>query len=432
MNEEMIMRQYKRRSRITIAVLLIVILTVLCSSFSLATKLVLTAILFAVEIVILAVLMSRTTDPLLTDRLDPKLYYTVCTMLRTVPANGLTEILTAYYLFDYHAAYNLCVQKLSSHQYKKYEFDYKLYLARMYFDCGEVDKLREVCEEFYVAFEKSKKLRLIYGDLMRFYRSFCEEDYATCCDFYKQRMCEKAYATKKILKIQLDYGYAVARFKNGETEEAATVFTKIINEAPQLNFAYIARQYLEKIERGEDRGVCVTYTRDEQYRAPATVAQKPSPVKKRLWVFVLVAAVVALQVVQDLPRPPLDAVQAYDESVTEILCSLPVGDTNDLLCLCSNEHGNYTVAYLHAKGNERYQCKMACAGLRPTLCYAIQSPDSDLVLYCTVYSDVANIPADAVTYTPFTDNGATRYFIIISLEEKESWVYNGVWVESAE
>lgn len=423
---KIIIRKYRRRSRLVMAATVLTVLALLTLSVPLLVKFLMVTLCFVLEIAVLARMMSRCADPLLNDDLDPQMYYTVTHGIGAHGTNGMTDITTAYYLYDYHAAYNLCLQKLHSTKSGLYTYQYKMYLARMYFDTAELDKLRGICNDFQAAFENKRHLSMIYGNLIRFYTVFCDGDYATCRDLYKKLMSEKLYHSNRLTKIQIDYAYAVACLKNGDTEEAVLYFERIVQEAPKLNFARIAEHYLDAVSREQsDRPPDRHCIQDNNYVPPRVEQQKSSLPKRIGMLAVLCVAliVIGVSLYQGRPQPPLEAIAVNDE-VSQLLAMLPVNENGDAVCLYANAYDDLAVAYLDCTGHEQYQCKITCEGIDVGWVYTIQAADSDLKITCTVYEDEHDIPNTAYKTAAFTHKNTTQYFTVIALEEQSFWSYS--------
>ncbi len=421
-----IIKRYQKRARTVEILTVFAILAALALQITIVVKILLVIGLLLLEIVVLAVLMTRTSNSLLTRDLDPELYYMVSHGIGAAAKNDTVDITAAYYMNDYHTAYNLCVQKLENTGSTAQQYWYKMILSRIYFDTGEIEKLREICEDFHAAFAQNRYLSSHYGQLMAFYSLYCDGSFASCCELYMKRMEETQYKQNALVKTQIDYAYAVARYQNGDWQEAAVYFNQIVQTAPKLNFAHIAQNYLDAIESGEEVVITQACVREDDFTPPTCSSSKPSLSKWIITGVVLFVGflVIGVSLYQSRPQEPLAALKAYDDTVQAILTMISVNEQEDALCVYQNANDLLGIAYLDARGENRYQCKITSDGTEAGWYYTVEASDSDLKMSCVILEKEQNIPQTSVAYSMFDWHGKTYTFVIETLADHSCWGYS--------
>ena len=432
-NAKITIVRYKKHANVTKIVTVVGVLAVLLLSISLPVRIALVMVLLLLEVRLLSRLMTHTTNVLLNKHLDPELYYAVAHGIGAVAPNGMVDITAAYYMHDYHTAYNLCLQKLEKTKATALQYWYKMMLSRMYFDTGDLEKLREVCVDFQNAFANSRALSSRYGALIKFYTMFCEGDYKACCEYYKARMEEPQYARLALVKVQIDYAYAVACYRNGDRREATMYFEKVVQSAPKLNFARIAKTYLDGIASGENVSLELPFEKSENFSPPTVSVAKP-PLSKLIVagvVLVVGLIVIVVSLYNSRPQEPLAALQAYDDTAQAILALQPINDQQDALCVYQHADDLMGIAYLEAKGEGRYQCKITLDGTEIGWRYTVEASDSNLKLSCSIFDSEQDIPQTAVVYSTFVLDEKTYYFVITSCEKHKNLGYS-MYVDNPE
>lgn len=167
------------------------------------------------------------------------------------------RVLAAYCSGDYQTTINICAKKLTDKKTASKKYVYLLFLARSYFELGDMEKLRVVCNKFqqYVEADvNGEKIRQNYS-VMQYYVCYLNGNFNQC-----KRLCEEGrdinknssqIVSDKTRKIQGDFNYAVACYKLGDIETARQIFEGIISIAPKMNLSSLSKKYLDAVNACE-------------------------------------------------------------------------------------------------------------------------------------------------------------------------------------
>lgn len=199
----------------------------------------------AARAVIVNIIFNNYINPILTKELDPVKFQKIIDELRFSTGAAFEKILAAYHGSDYYTALNICVLKLRESKFSKYKYYYLMYLARIYFELADNKNLKEIYDRFESETATDKKGEAIRTKhtFMRFIKHYLEGEYSSCVEMYESIISKNNFATKSA-EIQTKFSYAVACYYAGKVDEANEMFEYIINSAPKMNFAMVARKYL--------------------------------------------------------------------------------------------------------------------------------------------------------------------------------------------
>ncbi|MBE6693375.1 MAG: hypothetical protein E7589_01235 [Ruminococcaceae bacterium] len=167
---------------------------------------------------------------------------------------SLCQLTCEYITYNYSNCVSMCHQKLrDSKADKKHKHVYFAYLAHVYFDIGDIENLREICKRFQLELvaesaKTANKIRSQTPSIM-FYERFVQRAYSDCYD-YISYISQFQFAKTKYQQVRLRFREARIALDKGENETAAKIFQSILQEAPNLNLAELARHGLESIEKG--------------------------------------------------------------------------------------------------------------------------------------------------------------------------------------
>lgn len=186
------------------------------------------------------------TKPLYSD-LDAPLYQAIVKEGKLYVPSAILQLQGEYYAGNYQNVISGCNQKLSDPKIAaKYKYNYLGFLANVYFDLGDIEKLTEVIAKFNqsVASESPKTAKRILKRMPRisFYTNYLNGDFDACLDFIGQPQ------TLKIVEVRSLYFSAHIALAKGETEQAKKLFERILQMAPKLNYAELSKHALESIE----------------------------------------------------------------------------------------------------------------------------------------------------------------------------------------
>ncbi|MBE6666533.1 MAG: hypothetical protein E7603_10045 [Ruminococcaceae bacterium] len=219
-------------------------------------------------IAFISVLNARTISFPLILRLDAPLYYELIKQGKSVNTSAVYQIQAEYFVGHYANVIELCNKKLEDrHVERRWRYYLFSFLANAYFNLGEDEKLREVCNKFYAFLasdrKKEKVLKRFYD--FPFFTVFVNGNFEACEQYLKQPKKQTP-----LQRISLAFWKARVDLCKGETEEAKNGFEKIIAEAPLVTYAELSKKALEAMENGGDYREAV---------APLAEAENPAPLQ---------------------------------------------------------------------------------------------------------------------------------------------------------
>ena len=182
------------------------------------------------------------TLPILCNDLDAPLFYEIAN--RTNPR---LHLMAEYHIGNYQEVISFCNQALSNHKTpRKNRYVLWYYLAIIYFDIGDDEKLKKICDEIQrnLKFEKKPDKIIARYPRINFFIGYLDQNYDDCLD--RTRKTSK----DKLSEISQTYRTARIALAKGEKDEARRLFEDVINKAPKLNLAILASHGIEAIDKG--------------------------------------------------------------------------------------------------------------------------------------------------------------------------------------
>ena len=214
------------------------------------------ALLSFVYIIVIRIIANKTINSVLFDELDaPKFYETI--MGRGFVPTLQYRINAAVALGDHQTIINLATSQLRKKRASvKVRDTYLCILANAYFELGDYEKLQILLakHEDYKKQYPTETFLHKQNSKWSYYKYFFEQNYEACktvCDQRNLGLNPKAIDTK-IGKLINDFCYAVACYKNNETELAKIRFERIAANAPKMCYATLSLKYLQAIESGSE------------------------------------------------------------------------------------------------------------------------------------------------------------------------------------
>ena len=199
------------------------------------------AILVAVIIIsILARVLIFKTG---THKLDPEAYLATVYHYKFDNSSSTWQIFGEYIFGNYKNVISICKRKLCDKvAEKRYKCSYLAYLANVYFDVGDDERLEEVCASFEVCISSKKpraqaKSRIKYP-YMAFFRMYLNRQFDDCA---KWLGTAPTYPLDKYRRLYLKARLALIQ---ENSEEANGYFEQLASEVPQLNFGKLAAKHL--------------------------------------------------------------------------------------------------------------------------------------------------------------------------------------------
>ena len=187
---------------------------------------------------------------ILLNEANPQKYGAVMRECKSASPIGSEWLNYAYYTADYQTTINLCHSKLKNKKLKKYQHIYIICLARAYFELGDFENLRKMCDEFDTITKDSARGEKIRNHfvIMKYYRLYLDGKHEECKELYEKVLQSKKYTGNTISASQANFSYAIALYNTGYYENAKQVFSQIIEKSPLLQFADISKKYIECID----------------------------------------------------------------------------------------------------------------------------------------------------------------------------------------
>ncbi len=195
------------------------------------------------------VILKKLLLPSLVSDFDPYTYSEIIEKGKLMSKELSETIQAAFYTGDYAKCAELCVFCLKNKKLKRFKCYYLSYLARIYFQNGDKEKLQKVADCYLAEVERGK-----VSDSNRKKYSFLEmcsvyvKDPAAALELYESYLLEKRFTATKWQEVHTRFTYAVLCYENGKNDSAAENFGFVANTANLLPFADISKKYLECIE----------------------------------------------------------------------------------------------------------------------------------------------------------------------------------------
>ena len=274
--------------------------------------------------------------------LNAELFHDIVTEGRLYPPSAMFQICSEYYIGAYNNTVSICKQMLDDPKLdKKFKYTYLTFLAHSYFDVGDEDALREVCERFLAELTKEpkkrkEKLKQQYTAIP-FYINFINKNYDQCASALIDPDDPLSVGLLPIDSIRITYYRARVALCVGDRELAKKCFEKIIENAPHINFALLSKKGLEALEKDieyKDTFESTCLDGDFSIARPSFFNKFAQKIRISVIVLIIIAVVarvviVAVDQFQNSGEVDTgeqsDSLQEYKEDVRKIL-SLTYGD----------------------------------------------------------------------------------------------------------
>ena len=380
--------------------------------------------------------------------LNAPLHYEIVKHGKLFSPSATHMIQAEYFVGNYANVIRLCNQKLNDKKAKQlWKYYYLAYLAKTYFDLGEEERLREICDRFYQLLSTDKKREKI---LKRF------EDIPFFSVYVNRNLeaCEQ-YANKPqkfpIQRMETDFWKARLSLLKGETEEAKKGFEKIIAEAPLLHLATLSKLALEGMENGTDYRESVAPMLEKEITEPL----KPSAATPFLNVYnkvlgvLLIVMIVFSMIVFLLSKVDWSGDKAYEKEI-EAMVEVDYGDVDildsfdlykddywvDAMFICkTNDSVLIGSIYYYEDDYDDYfyddyetyyevQAEVPLSNLMADEFTKVTNLYESVTEYCTVtsgfYVNRDDVPEDNYYFTSFEIDGKTFYFAVLDVQF-EDW-----------
>lgn len=234
-------------------------------------------------------------------KMDAPLYYALVKHGKFCHASAVYQIQAEYFIGNYTNVIALCNRKLGEKRLAKhFQYHYFYYLANTYFNLGEDEKLREICDLFYqkLATERKKdKIFKRFADFS-FFSIYLNRNFEAC----EQHLNK----VQKIPLVLADVAFSKARVAllKGETEEAKNYFKKVIAEAPLLHYADLSKAALQAMENGMEYQEAMVPFAEKESPKPLTPPAVASglPIFQKIMTVILIVLIAVYVILMILTR----------------------------------------------------------------------------------------------------------------------------------
>ena len=388
------------------------------------------------------IVFNRCILSILNKKLDADTYLAAVYQGKFDTPSALWQLYGEYFCGHYQNVVGICKMKLNDPKTAvRYQYHYLTYLANVYFDIGDDENLRKVCEQYEIAFAKEKpsrqaKLRKRFTRMI-FYGLYLKQNTESCM----------AWVNAPVPAILNRYHRTLCKARlalmQGHTEQANGYYEILAKEAARLNYGKLAiKQLAEQKNQEIDASLQVLSVSDES--ADVTLY----PANRQKFRKVLVICAVALILIysaavilkafnsnengngkSDLYLAYLENARVlveedYDNVVMIEAFNLKNGEEKiDAMFICrTDEEIIIGCLYTYEGDPEQYYEKMAdipIASLSqdrsPLWYWSFSSKTSHNQIESYFYTAEADVPADYVHLSVFEINGQTVYYVITEI-----------------
>lgn len=352
---------------------------------------------------------------------------------------ALWQLYGEYFCGHYQNVISICKLKLNDPKTaNRYKYHYLTYLANVYFDIGDDENLRSVCEQYEIALAKEKPSKQANCRTrfprMTFYNLYLKQNIDACITWVN--------TPTPIILNQYHRKLCKARLSlmQGNAEEANEYYEVLAKEAAHLNYGKLAiKQLAEQKNQEVDDSLQTLTVSDES----ADVTLYPANRRKLrkiigicLVAFILIYSAVGVLRVLDSEKKYEREMEAYRESIRVLVeqdydgvavietFTLKNGeDIIDTMFICKTDKDIIVgCTYVYDENPEQYYEKMTDISI------ASLSEDRSPLWYCSFpsktshnqiesyfYTVEADIPADYVHLSTFEINGQKVYYVITEI-----------------
>ncbi len=324
---------------------------------------------------------------------------------------------------DYQTVTNICVAKLKEIRAKRKSIYYLVALARVYFETGNLDKLKVICGKYDENLKNSRRgnKQQQYDVIMQFYKCFLNGDYENCKIICGERnKIEKQILGYDLERVNVSFDYAVLLYKTRDLDSATECFNQIVNNAPKMHCARIAEKYLNAIKADKNVDLYVEIISDENYIVP--FSRKRKMLKIAAGILISMWCLLFLVVASNYINYRIEKHKFYSElnaSLTrqygeyEIVSCFNLekdGNVIDCLCIVEKANGMIDVGYITNRIVDKTIRFKKLVDVRIGL-HALAS-GSDQYIGFKFVEDKNDIPKHTYRIEEIETNGKTIYFYV--------------------
>ena len=184
---------------------------------------------------------------LVTKEMDPDTFLKIFDIEKMDGASGTWQLLGEYYAGNYQNIISLCNLKMKNQKLaQKHQYMYMCYLANVYFDIGDYEKLKSILDKFNAQLAKEKPnraatMRSSYP-VMDFYTSYLGENTEACKNYLDRPIKDE------VTKYRRKFFMAKLAYDDGDTEKARALYSEIKEKAPSINYGKLAATVLANMD----------------------------------------------------------------------------------------------------------------------------------------------------------------------------------------
>ena len=393
-------------------------------------------ILLYLVLIFVRIFVRKFIFSLVSQKLDAEAFLALVRARKFDNKASTYQLYAEYAIGNYSSVVAVCESKSKIPALsKRYGYYYLAYLANVYFDLGEDEKLREVCALFDERLSKEKQSRqdtLKKRHLrMSFYRMYLERRFDDC-----EKWLEAPTRTEHDRYHRIFCRARLAQLL-GKTEEAKELFALLAKEIPQLNYGKLAARQLSE----PDSPDTPTDTFDISQAPTELVSYGPSRARTVILRIVLCISAFAFcyitagyvqqalderkheresaayyEKVRVLLENDYDGVEIYDAFLLVDREQNPV----DSLFICRTDTDILIGSLYSYEGSDETLYEIAAtvpiASLSednvPLWQARLRAQTSDNYIECTIYKSKNEAPEACYAPIPLRIDGKTVYFVI--------------------
>ena len=387
-----------------------------------------------------SIIFNKCVASVLNKKLDAETYLAMISCGNLDTPAAIWQLYGEYFCGNYQNVVSICKMKLDDPKMaERYRYHYLTYLANVYFDIGDDENLRKVCEQYESALinEKPRKQARFrtYFSRMTFYGFYLNQNIEACMDWINKP------APMLITQYNRTFCKARLALMQGNTAEADKYFEALAKEAPQLNYGKLATNRLsaENPQTLEDRSSAFVISDEptEVTLHPTNRRKLRKPLAVLAIVLVLMYAVVGILRDLDEKEKYDRELEAYRESIrvlveedydgVKILDTFTLKNGEDIIdtmFICQTEKEIIVgCTYVYSDDpTKQYYKTMAYISVEslsedrsPLWYWSFPSKTSHNQIESYFYTVKADVPADYIYLSSFEINGQTVYYVITEI-----------------
>ncbi len=195
------------------------------------------------------VLPNKYIYAVLTKQMDAPLFAEVIAEMRRTSTDAHLHLNAEWYNGRFQNVVSLCRQLLSDPQVlDRHHYVFFVYLANVYFDVGDEENLRLVCDRFEEKLQSDKKAARIRKIFLRMqvFRQYLNRDFDAI------EAISGPEPKDPLTKAFRTFRRARTALLQGETAAAREMFVQIAAECPKLHYSMLAQRAVEAIDSGRE------------------------------------------------------------------------------------------------------------------------------------------------------------------------------------